>query len=77
MSDLIGRGCGFAYPPADGTPDREVMDRFADFLRAAGPPARPVRGPDGRNSWAHLPLRSPAQRYHLRFLAWRMEQVQA
>lgn len=25
--------CGFAYPPADGTVDREIVDRFAHFLR--------------------------------------------
>lgn len=25
--------CGFAHPPEDGTPDREQLDRFRDFLR--------------------------------------------
>lgn len=25
--------CGTCRPPADGTPDREELDRFADFLR--------------------------------------------
>lgn len=27
------RDCGFCYPPADGTADREELDRFAQFLR--------------------------------------------
>lgn len=25
--------CGTCRPPGDGTPDREALDRFADFLR--------------------------------------------
>jgi hypothetical protein len=25
--------CGTRRPPADGTPDREALDRFAEFLR--------------------------------------------
>lgn len=27
------RDCGTCRPPADGTPDREELDRFAEFLR--------------------------------------------
>lgn len=68
--DLMGRGCGFAYPPADGTPEREIMDRFADFLRVAGPALSPDDVAAGK-----FRLRSPAERYHLRFLAWRVGQV--
>lgn len=60
------RECGFANPPADGTTDRERVDRFVDFLHAAGP--APKKGEP-------LRCRTPAQRYHLRFLAWRMGQV--
>lgn len=59
---MSARECGFASPPADGTPEREVMDRFADFLREAGPPSTPRR-------------RTPAERYRIRFLIWRMGQV--
>lgn len=58
--------CGFAHPPPDGTPDREVIDRFRDFLRVAGPPLKP--GEKGTP-------RTPANRYHVRFLIWRMGQV--
>jgi hypothetical protein len=28
--------CGTCRPPADDTPEREVIDVFADFLREAG-----------------------------------------
>lgn len=49
-------------PPANGIREREVYDRFADFLVAAGPPDR----------W---PGSSPARRYHLRLLAWRLGRV--
>lgn len=38
--------CGFAFPPADGTPGREALDRFAEFLRLVGTPSRPT--PHGR-----------------------------
>lgn len=38
--------CGFAYPPADGTPAREAMDRMTDFLKLAGRASKP--GADGR-----------------------------
>lgn len=62
--------CGTAYPPADGTPEREILDRFADFLRAAGPAVSPADVEAGR-----FHLRSPAQRYHVRLLAWRVGQV--
>lgn len=42
------------------------MDRFIDFLAAAGRPLKPEeRGTP----------RSPANRYHVKFLAWRMGQV--
>lgn len=58
--------CGFAYPPPDGSRDREAVDRFADFMRAAGP--APRKG-------EKLEPRTPAQRYHLRFLIWRMGRV--
>jgi hypothetical protein len=54
--------CGFHQLPADGTRDRELVDRFGDFLAAAGP----VR------SWLML---SPAERYRVRFLLWRMGQI--
>lgn len=30
--------CGFAAPPPEDSHDREVMDRFADFLKLAGKP---------------------------------------
>jgi hypothetical protein len=32
------RGCGFCHPPPEDSEDREVMDRFAEFLDRAGPP---------------------------------------
>lgn len=64
--------CGFANPPADGTRDREMIDRFADFLRVAGP----ALTKEQREAGAFL-LRSPAQRYHVRFLAWRCSQEPA
>lgn len=35
------RDCGFRRPPADGTADREQLDRFAEFLRDVS-----VRGED-------------------------------
>lgn len=60
------RGCGFAFPPIDGSSEREVMDRFADFMREAGPPLCP--GESG------VP-RTAAERYRVRFLAWRIGQV--
>jgi hypothetical protein len=49
-------------PPVDGTRDRELYDRFADFLRNAGPP--PTRDP-----------LTPARLYHLKFLAWHCSPV--
>lgn len=55
------RGCGFAYPPIEGTHDREVVDRFLDFLQEA-PGA----------SAAAIAACSPARRYRIRFLAWRL-----
>lgn len=59
--------CGFANPPADGTRNRELVDRFADFIRAAGPPVTQAEIDAGRTG-----PRTPAKRYELRFLAWRM-----
>lgn len=64
--------CGTCHPPADGTRDREIVDRFADFLRAAGRPLTRAEldagiTADGRP----VRLRTPAERYHLRFLVWR------
>lgn len=56
--------CGFARPPADGTPAREAVDRFVDFLAAVG-------GPASRETIDRL---SPARRYHVRLLAWRLSQ---
>jgi hypothetical protein len=59
--------CGTCHPPADGTKDREALDRFSDFLRAVGGP--PVSKADldaGRYR-----LRPPAERYRLRLAAWR------
>jgi hypothetical protein len=34
--------CGTHRLPPDGTPDREVMDRFAEFLRRSGPRVGPL-----------------------------------
>lgn len=62
------RDCGTCHPPADGTRDREIVDRFGDFLRAAGPAAigAAVAGADPRSR-----RRSPAERYRLKLLVWR------
>lgn len=59
--------CGFANPPADGTRNRELVDRFADFIRAAGRPVTRAEVEAGQT----VP-RPPHERYALRFLAWRM-----
>lgn len=59
--------CGFASPPADGTRDREIVDRFADFLAVAGPAVTKADIDAGR-----FRERSPAERYRVRFMAWRM-----
>lgn len=59
--------CGFASPPADGTRDREIMDRFAEFLAAVGPAVTKAQIDAGETT-----LRSPAARYRLRYMAWRM-----
>jgi hypothetical protein len=48
-------------PPADGTREREVYDRFADFLAEAPAP----------RDWPSL---SAAKWYRLRFLAWKLGQ---
>jgi hypothetical protein len=64
------RTCGFAHPPADGTRSREIVDRFADFLRAAGPAPTRADIDAGRTV-----RRSPAARYRLRLLAWKVGQV--
>lgn len=65
------RDCGSCYPPAEDAPAREVVERFADFLRAAGRPATRADIAAGR-----FRLRTPAERYRVRFLAWRMGQVE-
>lgn len=67
------RGCGNAHPPADGTRNREIIDRFSDFLREAGPPAVP----DHKGGWTFIPSMSAAKMYRRRFLAWRVSQVPA
>lgn len=51
-------------PPPDGTREREIVDRFADFLAEAPRPSR--------EAWLAM---TPARRYRVRFLAWRLEQV--
>lgn len=61
------RGCGTAYPPKDGTRDREVIDRFRDFLQEAGPAVTKADREAGR-----FRVRTPAGRYRIKFLAWRM-----
>lgn len=59
------RGCGTAYPPADGTREREIIDRFRDFLSEGWQPGTKDR-----------PLRlTAAARYRFHFLIWRMDQV--
>lgn len=62
--------CGNAHPPADGTREREIIGRFKDFLREAGPAVTREDVLAGRTI-----LRSPAGRYRIRFLAWRMGAV--
>jgi hypothetical protein len=52
--------CGFCHPPIEDSHDREVMDRFADFLRNAPPPG--------------IYLKSAAARYRFRYLVWKCEQ---
>lgn len=59
------RECGFANPPADGTAEREIIDRFSEFLREVGPPATKDK--------PRAPV-SAAKRYRIRFLIWKMEQ---
>jgi hypothetical protein len=36
------RDCGTCRPPAEGTPDREACDRFAEFLRDVAQRGRPA-----------------------------------
>lgn len=62
--------CGNAYPPADGTREREIIDRFKDFLSEAGPCVSREDVQAGRTI-----LRTPAARYRIRFLAWRTGSV--
>lgn len=62
--------CGFASPPADGTREREILDRFRDFLEVAGPAVSEADVAAGR-----FRERSPAERYRVRFAAWRVGQV--
>lgn len=66
------RGCGTAHPPADGTREREVVDRFADFLREAGPAVTKADSEAGR-----FRIRTPSERYRVKFLAWRVGRVPA
>jgi hypothetical protein len=64
------RGCGFAHPPKDGSPDAEMLDRFKDFLHAVGgPPVTQAEIDAGRTT-----LRTPSARYRIRYLAWKMSQ---
>lgn len=49
-------------PPAPGTREAEVVARFAAFLRVAGTPAE-------------FDASSPARRYHVRLLAWRVRRA--
>lgn len=64
MSDAMTPSrCGFANPPADGTAEREVIDRFRDFLSEGWVPAR--RGQP-------LPRRSAAQMYRFHYQIWRI-----
>lgn len=58
--------CGTAYPPADGTYDREAIDRFADFLRMAPKLATKAQVDAGQSRPA-----SPAERYRLKLAVWR------
>lgn len=73
--ETVAESCGTCNPPADGTADREVIDRFRDFLAVAGPPA--VRQPDGTWAPPARPPRTAAERYRFRFLVWRMEAFDA
>lgn len=72
----MSRECGFAHPPPDGSRDAEIVDRFRDFLAEAGP--APIKaaaaGPSSSTAVWRAPL-SPAGRYRLRFLIWRMSRV--
>lgn len=60
------RGCRNAHPPADGTHDREVIDRFRDFLSEGWVPA--VEGQP-------LPPRTAAQSYRFHYQIWRVGNV--
>jgi hypothetical protein len=66
------RGCGNAHPPADGTRDREVIDRFRDFLSEGWVPANVKSTPE-------RPLRqlTAAERYRFHFQVWRIGAVPA
>lgn len=59
------RGCGTLVLPEDGTPEREAVDRFRDFLALVG-----AAGVDPRD-W-RMSERSAAQRYRLRYAVWAM-----
>jgi len=63
------RDCGTCHPPADGTHEREVIDRFRDFLREGFQPANKSTG--------FVPRRTAAQMYRFHFLIWRIGQVPA
>jgi hypothetical protein len=60
--------CGTCHPPADGSKDREVIDRFADFLREGWQPARR----DG-----FVPRCTAAQMYRFHYQIWRIGAVDA
>lgn len=59
--------CGTATLPPEGTYDREVVDRFAEFLRSAPRLATMAEVDAGRSRPA-----SPAERYRLKLAAWRL-----
>lgn len=64
--------CGTAYPPADGTPEGEAIDRFRDFLATVGgPPVRPTKADPGEYPRQRFVATSPAHAYRVRFMAWR------
>lgn len=67
--DLSAPGCGTCHPPADDTAAREIIDRFRDFLDVAPPPLTP-----GDTRSHYLDGLSPARRWRVRFLAWKLMQ---
>lgn len=65
---------GFAHPPDDGTREREIIDRFADYLREAGPPPCRDGVVDYEAPMVPLASRTPSQRYRMRYLIWKFDQ---